>query len=171
MEIREERAADAAVVDALIAEAFRGRPYSSGTEPAIMAELRRNGAASLSLVAQEGGAVVGQVVFSPATLNGRETGWQCLGPVAVRPDRQRRGIGSALIRTGLERLRAAGAAGCLLVGDPGYYRRFGFRGSPGLTAPGVPAANLLALPFGRELATGSVGFHPAFSAPAGPLAD
>ncbi|SME88748.1 putative acetyltransferase [Tistlia consotensis] len=162
--VREERRGDAAVVDALIAEAFRGHPYSRGQEPAVMAALRDGGGATLSLVAEEAGAVVGQVAFSAVTLDGRATGWQCLGPLAVRPDRQRLGIGSALIREGLERLRAAGAAGCLLVGDPAYYERFGFRGFPDLTAPGVPARNLLALRFGEALPAGSVGFDPAFSA-------
>lgn len=170
VEIREERAADAAVVDALIDEAFRGRPYSSGTEAAIMAELRRSGGATLSLVAEGEGAILGQVAFSPVTLDGRRTAWQCLGPVSVRPDRQRRGIGSALIRAGLERIRVAGAAGCLLAGDPGYYHRFGFRSFPALTAPGVPAAYLLALPFGQVRPSGTVGFHAAFSVPASPPA-
>src|SRR5690606_20299677 len=114
-------------VGALTAAAFAGVPYASGTEPAIIAALRAAGALRLSLVAAEGQELLGHVAFSPVIIGGRDRGWLGLGPLSVRPDRQRRGIGSALVRTGLERLRRDGAGGCVLLGDPAYYRRFGFR--------------------------------------------
>jgi putative acetyltransferase len=61
-------------------------------------------------------------------------------------------------------LKASGAHGCLLVGDPGYYERFGFRNLPDLIIEGVPPENLLGLPFGKHIPHGAAIFHQAFSA-------
>lgn len=166
MRIRSETSADVAAVHAVIATAFQGKPYSDGSEPAVMEALRAAGAAVVALVAEEAGEVVGQVAFSPVTIDGRASAWHCLGPIAVRPDRQGAGIGNALIVSGLERLRELGSAGCVLLGDPGYYRRFGFRAGTGLRAPGYPAEYFMALPFGPDAPAGIVAFHPAFG-PAG----
>lgn len=163
MEIRDEIDVDAAAVDGLIESVFRGKSYSSGTEHLIMKALRDGGAATVSLVAEEGGRIVGQVVFSPVTIDGRDQGWHCLGPVAVRRQRQGQGIGRALIERGLARLHAAGSAGCVVVGDPAYYRRFGFRSDARLSAPGVPAAHFMVLPFRSGVPAGAVAFHEAFS--------
>ena len=87
-----------------------------------------------------------------------------MGPVAVRPDRQRSGIGQALIRAGLERLRATGAQGCVVLGDPAYYVRFGFKSDPELRYGDAPAGYFQRLIFGGERSTGEVDYHPAFSA-------
>lgn len=162
MEFREERQGDAAVIAAVTAAAFEGHPYSDGREPLIVAGLRAAGALRLSLVAEEGGEVLGHLAFSPVTIAGADLGWFGLGPVSVRPDRQGQGIGAALIRAGLARLREGGVAGVVLLGEPAYYSRFGFATEAGLTLPGVPSDYFMALSFGGEVPQGSVAYHPAF---------
>lgn len=166
LQIREESPADIDAITNITAAAFAGQPYSRQTEPFVVLALRMAGALALSLVADDDGDIVGHVAFSPVTINGRDCGWYGVGPVSVRPDRQRRGIGQALMREGLARLRAQGAAGCLLVGDPAYYGRFGFRVCPEFTLEGVPPQYFQALAFGAGTARGVVVFHPAFGATA-----
>jgi putative acetyltransferase len=78
------------------------------------------------------------------------------------PANQRQGIGSALIREGLLRLRGRGAQGCCLVGHPDYYRRFGFQNVRGLGHPGVPDEVFFALAFDSRIPRGTVEFHEAF---------
>lgn len=98
-------------------------------------------------------------------IDGRvDLGWYGGGPLSVRPDLQRRGIGTALVRAAFERLRELGARGCVAVGDPGYYRRFGFSGAPSLVLPGVPQENVLVLTVEGETPAGAVAFHEAFEA-------
>ncbi len=160
--IREERPGDIAAIRRITAEAFRGMPYSSQTEAAIVDALRDAGALAVSLVAVEDGDVVGHVAFSPVRIGGADAGWFGLGPVSVRPDRQTRGIGTALIETGLARLKRDGAPGCVLVGAPGYYGRFGFENDPDLRYADAPAEYLLRLALGGSAPSGEVGFHPAF---------
>ncbi|MFO7605529.1 MAG: N-acetyltransferase [Desulfurivibrionaceae bacterium] len=80
------------------------------------------------------------------------------------PEYQRRGIGSALIREGLSRLKALGAGGCCLVGHPEYYRRFGFENAPGLVCEGVPREVFFALSFDGRFPQGEVMFHEEFKA-------
>ncbi len=162
--IREERAADHAAVEALVAAAFAPMPFSHGTEAALVRALREAGAAPLALVAEREGRVVGHVVFSPAALGGRPSGWLALGPLSAAPGLQRRGIGSALVLEGLRRLQAAGAEGCIVEGDPGYYRRFGFAPAPDLAPLGAPAEFVMALPFGGPLPAARFAYHPAFDA-------
>ena len=79
------------------------------------------------------------VNFSPVLIDGEECGWFGLGPVAVEPERQRERIGTALIEHGLAHLRARGARGCVVLGDPAYYRRFGFEPDRTLAYPAAPA--------------------------------
>lgn len=166
MRVRDEVPADAPAVEAVVRDAFAGAPYSDGSEPRIVEALRRAGASAIALVAVEGAgadeAVIGHVVFSPVTIDGRPSGWHGLGPLAVRPDRQRAGIGSALVAEGLGRLRALGSHGCVVLGDTRYYRRFGFRHDPRLTAPGLPTEHFMVLPFGEDVPNGAVAYHPGF---------
>ena len=145
-------------------EAFKVHPYSQQTEQFIIRALRDANALTLSLVAEEDGRVVGHVAFSPVTIAGRHCDWYGLGPVSVLPKCQRQGIGKALIEAGLHRLRTCGAEGCVLVGDPGYYERFGFRNIPDLVLEGVPQEVFLALPFGEDVTRGTVVFHEGFNA-------
>lgn len=146
----------------MIDAAFADHPHSDGTEAAIVARLRERGALSVSLVATLRRRVVGHLALSPVTIDGAIAGWFGLGPVAVAPDAQAMGVGSALIRAGLDRLRAQGAAGCVVLGDPGYYRRFGFSADPALTYPGPPADYFQALVIAGPCARGTVAYHPAF---------
>jgi putative acetyltransferase len=160
--IRPEAPEDAAAIRLLTTAAFRGAPHSSGTEAAIVDRLREAGALTLSLVASERGAVVGHVAFSPVALSGGEARWFALGPIAVHPARQHQGIGSALAREGLTRLRAAGAGGCVLLGDPAFYGRFGFINDPRLACGNIPPPFLQRLSFDGAEPVGEVRFHPAF---------
>lgn len=160
--IRPEAPADAVAIGRVTDAAFASAPHASGTEAAIVDALRAAGTLTLSLVAEDEGAVVGHVAFSPVTVAGADVGWFGLGPVSVLPARQGHGIGAALIRDGIARLAARGAAGCVLLGDPGYYRRFGFANDPGLRFDGAPAEYFLARAFTRPAPEGAVTYQPAF---------
>src|SRR5690606_15389505 len=144
------------------ADAFALMEHSNQTEPAIIAALRDAGALTISLVATDGDEIIGHVAFSPVTIDGDDHRWFGLGPVSVRPDLQGRGIGGALIRQGLNELRAKGAAGCVLLGNPGYYRRFGFENDPYLQYPGAPPEYFMRLTFGGSDPAGDVEYHAAF---------
>lgn len=167
LQIRAETEADHAAAAILIGRAFAGHPHSAGTEGAIVHGLRAAGALDVALVAEDEHGLVGHVALSPVTIDGRHAGWAGLGPLAVHPRRQCQGVGAALVAEGLARARARGASGCVVLGDPGYYGRFGFRAQPGLVLPGVPAEHFLALSFTDAqpdgVARGAVAFHPAFS--------
>lgn len=84
--------------------------------------------------------------------------------MSVRPELQRKGIGRALIEHGLAKLRGFGANGCVLVGDPDFYTRFGFANAPRLALEGVPQEFFLSLPLSASSARGNVKFHAAFDA-------
>jgi putative acetyltransferase len=165
MIVREEIAADIPAIRALVTAAFRAAPHASGAEAAILDAVRAAGALKLSLVAcDEANDVLGHAAFSPVLIDGRNSGWFGLGPLAVRPDRQRQGIGAELVHAGLARLAGAGAGGVVVLGDPAYYGRFGFKATPGLLLPQVPARYFLALGLDGAIPTGTVAYHPAFTA-------
>jgi putative acetyltransferase len=82
----------------------------------------------------------------------------------VLPEFQKRGVGKSLIHEGLSLLKARGAKGCVLVGEPEYYERFGFKSLPDLVLDGVPQEYFLALTFGEEKIHGVVVFHEGFTA-------
>jgi putative acetyltransferase len=163
--MRTEQPADVEAIRELVGLAFTGHPHSSGTEPLIIDALRADGALGLSLVAEVDGAVVGHIAFSPAGIGDSAPGWFLAGPVAVYPDHQGRGIGRALIEAGLDIMRSRDACGCVLVGDPALYGRFGFERCPRVTWSGVPDEYVLFLPFddAKEPA-GEIAYHPAFLA-------
>ncbi|MES1945562.1 N-acetyltransferase GCN5 [Salinisphaera sp. PC39] len=162
--IRPETDADIDAIDEVTAAAFETLAISSHTEQFIVRALRAAGALSLSLVAEIDGRVVGHIAFSPVTVSDGTPDWYGLGPVSVLPGHQRRGIGKALIREGLSRLCGMGARGCCLVGDPVYYRQFGFEAVPGFVHEGVPPDAFVALSLGGAVPRGTVGFHEAFQA-------
>ena len=162
--IRPETTADADAIAALTTAAFLNAPHTSQTEAFIVNALRRAGALSVSLVAEQGGELVGHVATSPVVIADGTPGWHGLGPISVLPDHQGKGIGSALVQAALQALREQGAAGIMLVGEPGYYRRFGFRNQPQLVYPDIPPEYFMVLPFTDALPRGTVLFHEAFGA-------
>jgi putative acetyltransferase len=168
MEIRFEQPGDLAAIRTLTFAAFQNAPHSTQTEAAIVDALRKAGALTISLVAVDAEVPVGHVAFSPVTINGGDErlvrSWYGLGPVSVRPDRQRKGIGLALIQTGLDHLRAINAQGCVVLGDPLYYGRFGFICDANLRYGDAPPEYFQRLAFSDEVPKGEVSFHPGFNA-------
>lgn len=162
MQIRPERPEDATTIHALTDAAFKGRPFSDNTEARVIEALRAAGALAISLVATKADEIVGHVAFSPVTINGEAGDWYGLGPVSVWPDLQLTGIGQGLIREGLRRLQAMGAGGCVLLGDPAYYSRFGFENDPHLRHAGAPAWAFQCLTLNGDRPRGEVSFHPGF---------
>ncbi|WP_454695357.1 GNAT family N-acetyltransferase [Achromobacter aegrifaciens] len=165
MHILPETPGDRDAIFTLTQAAFKDHPHSQQTEGYITNALREAGALTLSLVARLDGRIAGHVAFSPVRVSDGSADWYGLGPVAVLPDLQGQGIGAALIREGLERLKALGAAGCVVMGDPAYYGRFGFAQMPDLTYPGVPPEYFMAQVYTRP-AQGQVAYHPGFEATA-----
>ncbi len=121
IEIGEERPDDVAVVRELNRRAF-GQDQEGNIVDALMA----NGATLLSLVATLNDRVVGHIMYSPVSIDGKVRG-AALGPMAVIPERQRQGIGSKLIEAGNQKLKDAGCPFIIVVGHADYYPRFGFR--------------------------------------------
>jgi putative acetyltransferase len=104
------------------------RAFDEEDEARLVDDLRGGGHARLSLVAEEDGRIVGHIMFSEAVIRTEEgeVGVLALGPVAVAPERQGKGIGSALVRTSLDRCARTGHRIVVLLGHPNYYPRFGF---------------------------------------------
>jgi putative acetyltransferase len=162
--IRGETNADIDAITDVTVAAFRTLAISNHTEQFIIEALRAAKALTVSLVAELDGRVIGHVAFSPVTISDGCPNWYGLGPVSVLPGYQRRGIGSALIREGLSRLKVLGAGGCCLVGHPEYYKRFGFENVPGLVCEGVPQGVFFVLCIDGHAPQGTVEFHEAFKA-------
>lgn len=124
--VRPETGDDAADIDRVVGAAF-----GSDVEPRLVRLIRDSHGyiAPLSLVAVVGDRVVGHTMLSYVELDDGETRHRALtmSPVAVAPEMQRRGVGSALVRAGLEAADARGEPLVTLEGSPRYYRRFGFR--------------------------------------------
>ena len=121
--IRHETPADIPAIRAVNEAAFE-----TGAEAALVDALRENGKFTLSLVADTGGEVVGHILFTDIEMEpgGADARILGLAPMAVRPDRQGGGIGSALVRRGLEYCLELGYRGVVVLGHPAFYPRFGF---------------------------------------------
>jgi putative acetyltransferase len=145
MTIRLERPEDASRVRLVNEQAF-GQPV----EADLVEKLRQRCTDSLSLVAEDD-AVVGHILFTPVVVEsaGRQVLGMGLAPMAVLPDCQRQGIGSQLVRRGLDILRERGCPFVVVVGHPEYYPRFGFEraSTHGLASQwdGVPDAAFMVL--------------------------
>jgi putative acetyltransferase len=165
--IRREAPADASAVREVLAEAF-----PTEAEARLVEALRAAAPPSVSLVADDAGRVVGHVLFTPVEIraSGPAAGWFGLAPLAVRPERQRRGVGSELVRAGLAACRDFGARAVVVLGHPTYYPRFGF--APAWDAGlyyRVPGPNPSFMVVELEPAVlrdhgGEVRYHPAFDA-------
>ena len=172
MNIRRERPEDYEAVRIVTKAAFRNVEHSSQTEAEIVDALREASVLTISLVAEELNSsgekeIIGHIAFSPVAFTGAEdvaTGWFGLGPVSVLPEKQKQGIGSALVHEGLTLLKVADAKGCVLLGDPEYYKRFGFRNDPKMRLRDVPQEYFLTLAFDKEeLPDADVIYNPAFA--------
>lgn len=164
IEVSNERPGDEARIHQVTEQAFFDAAHTGHTEQFIIDALRRAGALTISQVAKADGEVIGHVAVSPVTLSSGATGWFGLGPISVLPEYQGRGVGSKLMKSSLAALEAMGASGCVVLGDPGYYGRFGFKVVDGLVYPGVPAEYFQALSFADKFPHGEVSYHEAFSA-------
>lgn len=162
MNIRPETPADRAMIQQITTAAFADAPHSDGSEAALIDQLRATDGLSLSLVAETNAGIVGHVAFSQVTISDGTQGWFGLAPVSVSPLQQGTGIGSHLIRTGLDLLCQRGAAGCVVLGDPAYYTRFGFQPDAELRFPEAPAQYFMQHRFSGSSPRGIVTYHPAF---------
>ena len=158
MIVREETEEDRGPVAELLRQAFGGED-----EARLMARLRDEGDVALALVAESGGAIAGHVAFSPMKAPFAALG---LAPLAVHPEFQGRGIGSALVREGVRRARTGAWDAVFVLGEPDYYGRFGFSAgaASGFESPYAgPHFMLLALASRLPARTGRVDYVPAFS--------
>jgi putative acetyltransferase len=164
MLIRTEQPMDVPKIRAINRAAF-----DTATEADIVDVLRSDAEHVLSLVAEEDGEIVGHIMFSTVQLIGAaDVRAMALAPMAVTPERQRAGIGSALVRAGLEQCQRMGIDAVFVVGHPTYYPRFGFKPASSLglvcefEAPDE-AFMVAELVSGiLEGKTATVYFHPAF---------
>jgi putative acetyltransferase len=125
MLIRAEQENDWAAVHAVNVSAFE-----TPLEADLVDALREQAKPVVSQVAEDNGAIVGHILFSPVSLSGYPAlTIMGLAPMAVAPEHQRKGIGSALVRAGLEQCRQLGAGAVVVLGHPAYYPRFGFSSS------------------------------------------
>lgn len=158
--IREEAIGDEPSIRAVHLASF-----PSDAEARLVEALRAAGRLTLSLVAVLEEQVVGHVAFSPVTCEGFPIGLG-LAPVAVAPERRRQGVAAELIRRGLERCRGTSGRVVVVLGEPHYYRRFGFEPASrwGLKDEygGGEAFQALELAAG-ELAPGVVRYAPEFA--------
>lgn len=166
IKIRSEIPADAPAIESVTIAAFREATHTSHTEQFIVGALRNSGQLAVSLVAEKNGSIIGHVAVSPVVVSDDTPGWFGLGPISVSPEHQGQGVGSLLMERALAELRASGAAGCVVLGDPAYYTRFGFNAESTLVLPDVPAEYFLAVSFNGSLPSGKVAYHASFEAKA-----
>ena len=164
LRIRTEQKADHSAIHALNVAAFGRRD-----EADLVERLRRAARPFVSLVAHEGDRLVGHIAFSPVSIAGHNALLMGLAPMAVLPARQRVGIGSALVRAGLQRCREIGTTAVVVLGHPNFYPRFGFAPASrfGIASEyRAPPEAFMALelePGALQGVFGTVKFHAAFS--------
>lgn len=161
MLIRTELEKDIEAISVVVTESLAIIPQSTGTEAKIVEALRAQNALDLSLVAVENDCVIGYLAASDAHI-GDQDGWSLIGPLGVTPRRRLQGIGSLLMKDALKRLRKT-KRGAVLVGEPSYYSRFGFKAFPNMTVAGCPPEVVQALSFDGTEPVGEVYHHKAFA--------
>ena len=160
--IREEIDSDIDTIHSITEAAFRGKPYAGGDEQIIIDRLRKSGKLTLSLVALVNDTVIGHIAFSPVSTSDDSQPWLALGPVSVQPKYQHNGVGSELIRKGLAQIEKQGARGCVLTGNPEFYRKFGFELAPESAPSDEERDYFMMRCFTRFKSHGSINFDSAF---------
>lgn len=166
LQIRPETAADYTAIEQINQLAFAHHPHSQQRETWLVNALRAANALSLSLVADCAGQLVGHIAVSPVQLSSDPTAvWYGLGPLAVLPAWQAQGVGSALVRASLAMLAAQQAQACVVLSDPAYFQRFGFRTYSELRCNfAVPAEYFLCYAFSSNPSiVGVAHYHPLFA--------
>ncbi len=163
--IRLVRPSDHLAIAAIVEPAFLAE-FGSSTENALIAQLREDGDVVLEMVAEnEAGEIVGHILYSRLWVASQQL-YAALAPLAVRNDRQKSGVGGALMRASLETAREFGVHGILVLGHPNYYGRFGFtlEAAAQVISPysGSPALKALALEAGAFDAPITVAYPSAF---------
>ena len=130
IEIRPSRPEDLASIEKLYPAAFPDEDLLP-----LVRHLLAEEPGIVSLVAKAGGEIAGHILFTPCAITDSEAGAALLAPLAVAPEWQRKGIGSALIRDGLSRLKRDGVAHVYVLGDPAYYGRSGFKPETDVAPP------------------------------------
>ncbi|UUI40609.1 GNAT family N-acetyltransferase [Oceanobacillus oncorhynchi] len=172
--LRKEQPTDYQKTEALIEQAFRNEEMSDQQEHLLVQRIRTSNAfiPELSIIAvNQQNNILGQILFSKITVENNEktTASLALAPVSVHPDYQKQGIGSMLIKEGLEKVKAAGYPSVIVLGHADYYSRFGFKPASlwGIQAPfDVPDGAFMALeltPGALKDASGVVHYSEAFS--------
>ena len=164
LKIRNEDKDDIDAIEKVTTEAFLNATHTDHTEQYIVRELRNSDALSISLIAESEGEIVGHLAISPVTISDGTKGWFGLGPISVSPNNQRSGVGSKLMLSAIDALKYSCASGCVLLGDPTYYSRFGFQQESCLVLPDVPPEYFQAIQFSGALPSGIVTYHEAFNA-------
>ena len=162
--IRKEQIKDIQHIHDVTTAAFLEAPHTDHTEQFIVSALRESGALSISLVAEEGGSIVGHIALSAVVISDGTENWYGLGPISVLPNNQGKGVGSKLMNAAIQELKKIDAKGCVLLGDPNYYQRFGFNAREGLILMDVPPEYFQALVLEGKLPQGTVTYHESFSA-------
>ena len=166
-EIRLEEPADVPAIHHVVSSAF-----DTAFEADLVDALRRQARPILSLVASIDGEIVGHILFSPVTLSSHpELALMGLAPMAVVPERQRQGIGTALTREGIDACRRLDVSGLVVIGHPEYYPRFGFERASALgwrSEYDVPDEAFMALelkPGALRDKPGTIRYDAAFAGP------
>lgn len=162
--IRLEKSSDIQGIHEVTGAAFFDALHTDHTEQFIVKALRDSGALTISLVAEDSAQIAGHVALSPVTISDGSDDWYGLGPISVTPAEQGKGIGSKLMYAALAELKNLDANGCVLLGDPNYYHRFGFEPIDGLVLPDVPPEYFQALLLQGIQPKGTVTYHDSFSA-------
>jgi len=160
MIIRSEKPGDEDRIYEVTKAAFATMPFSDGTEQDRVNKLRADGDLTLSLVAEIDEIIMGHIAFSPVFFDAVYNSWYGLGPVSASPERQKQGIGKALIEAGLDELKSLGAKGCVLIGDPGYYHRFGFVADGRISYRDLPSEYVQWRSLGSEKPSGILTYSP-----------
>ena len=158
---RTERPGDGEEIDELVCAAF-GREQ----EGDLVWALREQGAISLSQVAEYEGAIIGHLLMSPVLIDGVDSGWLALAPISVWPECQHQGVASALIRAALDCANELDWAGVVLLGEPAFYGRFGFKLATELGLAFAQSQSdkpFMAMALKPLAAGGQVTYHAAFA--------